>query len=316
MDRVRDYIALKNVFVEYPVPTSLLKSLTGRQHTTHSVLRDVSFSLQVGQWVTIYGESGSGKTTLLRVLAGIIVPRRGQVFVNGGPPHKQRLACGYISAEESEPLGDTVSEALHEFGRANNVRNLPARLGHVAEVLEIKHLMSRPAAKLSSTERLKVNIARAALADVPVVLLDDVADELGAQLLSNILEHLFRDRTVVVTTRFTATAEALNFPILLMHKSALVQFGTCDDIANNLGCPRVLDVWVAGLKYDLLRRLRAHPGVMEVRLLTSDQFAGQRLRLTLRSSRYLPAVYDLVSQVELVKINELPPSLVDIIARL
>lgn len=316
MSEGQDFIEVKNVFVEYPVSAGLLKTITGRANDAHSVLRDISFSLSQGQWVTIYGESGSGKSTLLRLLAGAITPRAGKVKVNGAAPNKQALAAGYVSSEESEPTQDTVSESLHEFGRANNIRNLPARIGLVTEILEIVDLVNKPAEKLSTTERLKVNLARAAISDVPVILLDDIADQLGVSYLKNIISQLFKGRSVLVATRFTDTAELLDFPILLMHQASLAHFGTCDDLATNLGCPRIVDVWVEGLRYDLLRQLRSHAGVEEVRLLTADQFNGQRLRIKLRSSRYLPAIYDMVSQVDLVKISEIPPSLVDIIARL
>lgn len=316
MEAVKNFIEASHIYVEYPAGGGFLKTITGRNSTTHSVLRDISFSMSQGQWVTVFGETGSGKTTLLRVLAGAIKPRRGRITVNGQAPDQLRLSAGYISAEESQPQTDTVSEALHEYGRANNIRNLPARIGHVAEALSISNLMNRSAEKLSTTERLKVNIAQAAISDSPVILLDDVADQLGADYVAQVINELFRGRSVFVATRFARTAEALGLPILLMHQNVLAHFGTCDDIASDVGCPRTIDVWVEGLKYDLLRKLRSHPGVSEVVLLPADQFAGQRLRVTLVSSRYLPAIYDLVSQVDLVKINEIPPSLTDIIARL
>jgi len=316
MDGVKSFIELKNVFVEYSSGGGFLKTLSGQGSTTHSVLRDISFSLPLGQAVCIFGESGSGKTTLLRLLAGAIKPRRGAVTVNGKPPSRQKLAAGYISSEETEPLKDTVTEILHEFGRSHGVKNLPARIGYVFEVLDMGSMVNKPAARLSTTERLRVNIARAAISDVPVILMDGVADELGVEFTKKTVATLFVGRSVLISTRFTYTAENLDYPILLMHGSELAQFGTCNDIASNVGCNRVVDVWIEGLKYDLLRRLRSHPGVAEVLLLPTDHFAGQKLRITLVSSRYLPAVYDMVSQTDLVKIHEQPPSLADILARL
>jgi hypothetical protein len=101
-----------------------------------------------------------------------------------------------------------------------------------------------------------------------------------------------------------------------LHEGTIAQSGTRDEIAIAVAAPRVLDVWIEGLRYDILRKLRAHSGVAEVKLLPTNRYAGQRLRITLRSARYMPSVYDAVSQTELVRVDELPPSLHDIIERL
>ena len=104
--------------------------------------------------------------------------------------------------------------------------------------------------------------------------------------------------------------------MLLLHGGQLAHRGTIDEIATNLSCPRLVDVWVEGLRYDLLRQLRQHAGVIEARLIPTSSFAGQRLRITLRSARYLPSMYDLVSQAPLVRVEELPASLYDILNRI
>lgn len=311
------FVDVRKVFVEYSLPAHPLASLLGRKPSTHSVLRDVSFQLPHGAHVTLFGKAGSGKTTLLRVLAGAIAPRRGTVFINGKILGEQKdLAAGYVSAEESEPRKETVNDVLHGFGLAHRVANLPSRIGAMSEVLDLGPVRYRTVSALSATERTRVNIARAALSDAPVVLFDDTADELGAQALAGILDALFEGRTSIASTRFPSTAEQLELPLLILHDSTITNTGTRDEIANDLSCPRIVDAWVEGLRYDLLRRLRQHPGVVEVRLVPSDSFSGQRLRIRVQSARYLPSLYDLVTQAPLVKIEELPSSLADIIARL
>lgn len=317
MDAHPSFVSVHKVFVDYSGSAGLLKSFLGRSIPSQSVLRNVSFGLNQGSWVTVFGKPGSGKTTLLRTLAGVLAPTTGRLLVNGTTPARtNHVAAGYISTEESEPGTETAHDVLHAFGTTHNIANLPARIGEVAEVVNIQALLHRPARSLSTVERLRLNIARAALAETPLVLFDDTADELGVDELKGILHTLFTGRTVVIATRFVATAEALNLPILLLHNGTLVHSGTCDEIANSLSCPRIVDVWIEGLRYDLLRKLRQHSGVMDVRLLPSSRFSGQRLRVTLHSARYLPSLYDVISQAPLVKVQELPASLNDILTRL
>lgn len=310
------FVSVRDIFVEYTASGGILRSFLGRKGTTHSVLRGVTFSLNHGDQVTVFGTPGSGKSTLLRVLAGILKQTKGTVTINGKSPTQQSLAAGYISTEESEPEGDTVSEVLHSFGRTHRIKNLPAKIGAISELLNLQSILYRPASRLSSTERLYLNIARAALADTPLVLFDDTADQLGTTALQHIIGNLFANKTVVVATHATKTAEQLELPILLLHSGQLAHFGTCDAIANSLGCVRIVDAWVEGLRYDLLRSLRAHSGIEEVRLLPTDRFDGQRIRLTVKSARYLPGVYDLLSRADLVKVQEVPASLSDVLAKM
>lgn len=314
---VESFIDVRHVFVEYEETASMLSRLSGRKRTTHSVLRNVSFSLRLGEHATVYGQPGAGKTTLLRLLAGALAPSKGDVSINGGKPATQKqLAVGYVSVEESEPQRETVSEILHAFGRTHGITTLPARIGAVAEVLEMGSMMHRPAGSLSTSEQLIVNIAKAAISDTPVVLLDDVADQLGVAFTLAALGRLFAGRTALVATRFTKTAEDLQLPVMLLHHGQLAHFGTCDDIGTSVGCRRLVDVWIEGLRYDLLRNLRRHPGIEEVQLVPTDQFDGQRLRVTLTSSRYLPQLYDLVSQADLVRVEEVPVKLSDILQKI
>lgn len=169
---------------------------------------------------------------------------------------------------------------------------------------------------LSTSERVHHALTYLASSHAPILLLDDVADVLGAQEMKKVLSDTFAGRCVCVATRNPVIAEALELPILLLHDSSLAHTGSRESIAHEAGVTRVVDAWIEGMRYDLLRKLRAHPGVLEVRLLSCDQFDGNRIRITLRNSRYLPSLYDVVSQASLVRIEELPPSLTDILSTL
>lgn len=317
MELPSSFIGVRKLFVDYRTSPGVVKSLLGGQAQTHSVLRDVSFALDQGTWVTVFGKPGAGKTTLLRTLAGVLKPSSGHVIVNGKSPQESKnVAAGYISRDESEPRQETAHDILYAFGTTHGIGNLPARIGEVAEMAGLSPVLHRAADQLSTIERLRLNIARAALSESPLILFDDTADELGIDELKGIMHTLFTGRTVVIATRFVATAEALSLPMLLLHGGSLVHSGTCDEIANSMACPRIVDVWIEGLRYDLLRKLRQHSGVIDVRLLPSSRFSGQRLRITLHSARYLPSLYDMISQAPLVKVQELPASLNDILSRL
>lgn len=311
------FVAVSRVNVSYARRQDLLGTMLGKAAETTSVLRDLSFRLKAGDHVVVFGPEGSGKSTLLRVLTGVLAPASGRVLINGAAPrHTPHVAAGYVAAEETEPAGESVYTILHTFGTTHNLTNLPARLGEITEALGLRRLLSVPASALATTERLRLNLARAALSDSPLILLDDVADQLGADAVKQLLASVFAGRTVVITTRQVAVAEELALPIFILHHAHIAHMGTCDEIGDAVACQRVLDVWVEGLRYDLLRSLRQHTGVLDVRLLPSSRFAGQKVRITLQSGHYLPSVYDIVSRAPLVRIQEVPVSLNDILVQL
>lgn len=307
------FVEFRHVHASYKEPSGI-GALFGKAVSPTLVLKDVSFSLGSGSQVAIFGYSGSGKSTLLKLLSGAMLPDSGTVILNGKKPAVESMsAAGYVSLEHEDPRHETAYEVLHAFGIAHSIENLPARIGEIAQAIGIQHILHRNAFRLSTVERLKVNLAKAALSEAPVLLFDDVADTLGAAETKTLLASVFLGRTVCLTTRSVAVVEALDIPILLLHKMSLVHMGTRNDIAHASGVARVVDAWVEGMRYDLLRKLRAHPGVVEVRLMPTDQFEGTRVRVTIRNSRYLPALYDALSQAPLVHIKELPVPLSNIL---
>ena len=311
------FVDVRHVYVDYSPPSGMLAKLSGKVVPAKSVLRDVTFQLAADQHVVVFGAPSAGKSTLLRTLAGVLAPARGHVIINGKRPQETPdLASGYVSSEESEPKKDTVMQVLHAFASTHKVKSIPARVGTVAQILDIDGLLERPVSSLSTTERLKVNIARAALGSSPLVLFDDVTDYLGSEEVSRILSRLFSGRAVIVATRSAQEAQDLELPILLLHKGEMAHFGTCNDIATSAGCSRVVHVWLEGIRYDLLRSIKRQPGVTEVRLMPTDQFEGQQLRIVVKSSRYLPALYDVVSQAPLIRIEEQSANLKEILSSL
>ena len=280
------------------------------------MLRDVTLQLPAGTHVTVFGHEAAGKSTLLQVLAGAIKASKGSVLVNGQPPVTvQHIAAGYVSIKESEPSQDTGHQILTSFAKTHQVTNAAARVSELSDVLALTTFLHEPAGTLSTTQLLRLNIARAALSRAPLIMLDDVADYIQPEEMQHLLKTLFESRTVLITTRFAHTADKLQLPVILMHQGTVSHHGTIDEISQDLSCPRIVDIWIEGLRYDLLRNLRKHAGVQKARLMPHSGFSGQHLRIQLRSSRYLPAMYDLVSQAPLIRVEEIPASLNDVIAR-
>lgn len=307
------FVELRHVHASYK-ESSTRGALFSKAVSPTAVLKDISFTLESTSHVAVFGYEASGKTTLLKLLSGSLSPDSGSIIINGKAPEKNSMnMAGYVSLEQEDASNETAYEVLHGFGTAHRMENLPSKIADIAQIVGIQHILHRNVSRLSTSERLKVRLAKAVLSEAPLVLLDDVADVLGAEEMEQLLAVAFQGRAVCLTTRSVQIAEALGIPILLLHKSSLAHMGTRDDLAYASGVARVVDAWVEGMRYDLLRKLRSHPGVLEVRLMPTNQFEGIRVRVTIRNSRYLPALYDALSQAPLITIKELPVPLSNIL---
>jgi ABC-type transport system involved in cytochrome bd biosynthesis fused ATPase/permease subunit len=155
--------------------------------------KPVSLRLHSGDRVSVTGPSGIGKTTLLQTLVGWRSPRQGSSQLGVG-------SVGYVSVESallSGPLRDNlvlgaaipddlVRERLHSLGLAG-----PRFDDLNAELLS-------DGRGLSSGERVRLILARALLADVSLLILDDVAGVLDAEVREHVARTLSREETLAI----------------------------------------------------------------------------------------------------------------------
>jgi len=191
------------------------KSYTGRHGAVHA-LRDVSFAIQPGQFVTVTGPSGSGKTTLLLTLGGLIRPTSGRVMFNGtdlGSLSDRRLSdyrnrsvgfvlqsfnlIPYLSAHENV----MVPMSLSSNGGGDHGTRAKALLDRLGLSDRLEHLPR----ELSVGQQQRVAMARALANDPEVILADEPTGNLDPTLAAEILGILGElnareGRTVVMVT--------------------------------------------------------------------------------------------------------------------
>ncbi|WP_337844728.1 ABC transporter ATP-binding protein [Thermus sp.] len=147
-------------------------------------LKGVSLALRPGEWLALLGPNGSGKSTLLRVMAGLLRPKAGAVFLEGRPlsaygSYARGQLLGYLPQGGPYPEG-LVAEEVVRLGRLPHL-GLWGREGEedqkaVACALEVTGALPfrhRPLATLSGGEKQRVLLARALAARPRYLLLDE-----------------------------------------------------------------------------------------------------------------------------------------------
>ena len=175
------------------------------------VLNDVEMELCAGEVVGLLGPNGSGKTTALSILAGLVRPSRGQVFlgedeVTGLGLHaRAQRGIAYIPQESSVFTRLTVRENLLALTEFHDIQRAECevRLEKVVRELGLGDLLASRGAQLSGGERRRVEIGRALMLGARFLLLDEPfagLDPHGRAEVGRIFEVLSRSGQGVLVT--------------------------------------------------------------------------------------------------------------------
>ena len=209
---------------------------------TNAILKGVSLDLRQGEVVSLLGPSGSGKTTLLRAVAGLEVPHRGTIAIEGRPVFEG--SQGLEVPAEARNLGLVFqSYALwpHKTVADNVAYGLKLRRVASAEIrqrvdtalgnLGLGHLGERLPHQLSGGQQQRVAIARALVYNPPVILMDEPLSNLDAKLREEarawLRELILKMQlSALVVTHDQNEAMAMSDRILLLNNGVIEQQGT------------------------------------------------------------------------------------------
>ncbi|WP_297417154.1 tungstate ABC transporter ATP-binding protein WtpC [Thermococcus sp.] len=230
-------------------------------------LRGITFEVESGEYFIILGPSGAGKTVLLEIIAGIIEPDGGRVYLNGRdvtdlPPEKRGLA--YVPQNYALFPNMSVYDNI-AFGL--KVRGVPKgeverKVKDISEVIGISHLLSRKPRTLSGGEQQRVALARALVVEPPLILLDEPFANLDVQTRSKLLSEmkLWREELGFTTLHVTHSFEeavSLGDRVGVMLGGRLIQVGSVrevfsrpanEEVARFLGFENVIEGIAKGRK--------------------------------------------------------------------
>lgn len=220
-----------------------------------TILKDVSFTIERGEFIGLLGPSGSGKSTLLKALLGIVPADSGRVLFDGKDLSIARSELsrriGYVPQDDIVHATLTVGEVLHY---AAGLR-LPAEMPEVDVHLRIHRALKSVDLEgredclvrdLSGGQRKRVSVAVELLTDPAILFLDeptsglDPANEARAMALFRGLAD--SGRTVVVTTHVVENIDLFD-RVALLSRGRLVFFGPPFALLGAFEVTRVLDVY-------------------------------------------------------------------------
>ncbi len=215
------------------------------------VLRDISVSIQEGEFLVLLGPSGCGKSTLLNCIAGLEEISGGELKINGKlmnnvPPKDRDIAMVFQSYALYPNM--TVEENI---GFGMKVRSVPnadrgEKTASVAKLLQIEPLLDRKPSQLSGGQRQRVAMGRALVRDPMLFLFDEPLSNLDAKLRVEMRAEIRRlhqtlNASIIYVTHDQIEALTLATKIVVLKDGLIQQAGTPSEIYN-----KPANIFVAG----------------------------------------------------------------------
>jgi subfamily B ATP-binding cassette protein MsbA len=220
----KDCIELRNVWFAY---------------NNEPVLKDINLTIRKGQTVAIVGRSGAGKSTLADLIPRFIDPDRGTVLIDGIDVREVNLKdlrhlMGIVSQQAilfNTSFKDNIAfgvktpdmEKVESAARIANAHDfiMETELGY-------DNLVGESGNKLSGGQRQRISIARAIMANPPVLILDEATSALDTEserLVQDAILNLMKNRTSLVIAHRLSTIQHADI-IVVIDEGRIVETGT------------------------------------------------------------------------------------------
>ena len=205
-------------------------------YDSKTLLKNLNFSLDKPQFLTIIGPNGSGKTTLLKNICGLLKTNSGDIFFSD----KELLKLSRINLsklvtivnQNQETPYDYSVEELVDMGTYVLEKSSEEKklfLEEIYKLTDIEEFLGRSVSTLSSGEKQRVYLARALAQDTPLLLLDEPISNLDLKHQVTIMELcqtlVTKGITIICVLHDINFALSYSDKILVMKKGEIKAFG-------------------------------------------------------------------------------------------
>jgi ABC-type sugar transport system ATPase subunit len=260
------------------------------------VINTANFSIQSGEVCSILGENGAGKTTLMKILAGVYAMDRGAILVNGEKVNidsvidSQKLGIRMIF-QEPQLIDFFTAEENIFIGNEERYKNVPfinkrqqtQKAKEIFEYLQFNIDVNTPVEELSFSQKKMVEIAKALMFNVKVLVLDEVTASFTDPEIQNLFRIIRKLKQAGVAIVFIS--HRIEDAVVISDRIAIMRDGRIvDDNAKESEISKIIEK-MAGEDYvNRYPKTRARKGktILELRNVSNEMGTVKNANLYLR----------------------------------
>lgn len=202
------------------------------------ILKDVSFHVKQGEWLSIVGHNGSGKSTTVRLIDGLLEAESGDIIISGDKLtadnvwEKRRQIGMVFQNPDNQFVGATVEDDV-AFGLENQGMDYPMMVKRVHEALELvgmQNFKEREPARLSGGQKQRVAIAGVVALQPDIIILDEATSMLDPEgrleLIRTVKEIKDKNHLTVISITHDLDEISLSDRVLVMKNGRVESTAT------------------------------------------------------------------------------------------
>lgn len=222
-----------------------VKNLTKTYDNKYFAIKDISFSVEKGQIVSLLGHNGAGKSTTLKIIASILAPTYGNIEIDNisllnthtNQLRKIKRNIGFLPENPFQLDQLTPDEYLFYIGKLYNIENdkkLNSIINYLINLFDINDSKSKFINEYSTGLKKRIAIASVLINNPGLLLLDEPTnnlDPIGVKLFKEYLHQLCKDGTaILLATHRLEFAEKISDQIIVLEKGKTKFQGTINEL--------------------------------------------------------------------------------------
>lgn len=220
-----------------------VKNISFSYDRESDAVKGVSFSVKKGSYTCIIGHNGSGKSTIAKLIAGLLLAKEGEIFIQNqrwseGTVEELRQLVGIVFQNpDNQFIGSSVREDI-AFGLEN--RKIPGEkmdeiIHHYAVLLDVVDFLDREPEKLSGGQKQRVALAGVLAMQPEILLLDEATsmlDPRGKEEVKVMIQKLHSQFPMMTIISITHDIEeaALADEVVVMNRGKILTTGSPDEV--------------------------------------------------------------------------------------
>jgi ABC-2 type transport system ATP-binding protein len=214
-----------------PLPAVVQVENLSRFYQNHPAIKNLSFSLNVGEVLGFLGPNGAGKSTTMQILTGNLAPSEGQVTINGfdiiESPREAKRQMGYLPEHPPVYREASVDEYLKYCAQLHGINKQSIRkaIDESKQQCGLTDVGQRLIGNLSKGYQQRVGIAQAIIHNPSVIVLDEPTvglDPIQMRDIRRLIKTLGQDHSVILSTHILSEVQATCDRVQIIQQGELI----------------------------------------------------------------------------------------------